>query len=59
MHLHCEMYSRDREFDMDHELYPFRISNQPVALANRIFDYNSLLMKEDKALLEQTSAFSG
>jgi hypothetical protein len=44
---------------MEHELHPFRISKQLVALAKRIFDYNSLLMKEANALLEQTRALSG
>ena len=59
MSRHCELCSRDHEFDMEHELHPFRISKQLVALAKRIFDYNSLLMKEANALLEQTCATSG
>ena len=48
---HCELCSRDRELDMERELHRFRILKQTTALAKRIFEYNSILMKEANELL--------
>ena len=57
IHLHCELCSRDHELDMDRELHRFRILKQTAALAQRIFEYNALLMREANDLLAQTRHF--
>lgn len=53
LHLHSELCSRDYQYILTRELHVFRRIRQTRALAQRMFDYNHVLLREANNLIAQ------